>query len=151
VDTLSQDVVREHLGYHSLQASPSLSTNQESQESMILSDWMDNEDIEATQLQKSNSLSPNSEDEKIISLEEASQKIACKEKYHAPPEHEFMDMGIHLQATIKQKRTHNGESPRQPLRQINNTIQGQEKSSPGPSKVSSSTREKRTRKYKIYN
>jgi len=121
---------------------------------MILSDWTDNEDMDASQLHKDrSSLSPHSEDEQvIISLEEASKKIACKEIYRAPPDHEFMDMGIHLQATGKQKRTHNGDSPRQPLRQINNTIHAQGKS-PGPSKVSSSStsREKRTRKSKICN
>ena len=119
---------------------------------MILSDWTESEDMEASQLQKDRS-SLSEEEQVTISLE-ASQRIACKETYRAPPDQEFMDMSIHLQkpTVVKQKQIHNGDSSRQPLRQINNTFQGQGKS-PGPSKISSSSssREKRTRKPKIYN
>ena len=120
---------------------------------MVLSDWTESEDMEASQLHKDRtSLLSTSDEEVTISLEEASQRIACKETYRAPPDQEIMDMGIHLQksATIKQKRAHTGDSPRQPLKQINNTIQTQGMS-PGPSKVSlpASSREKRTRKSKV--
>lgn len=152
MDTLSLDVIKEHLGYISPLASPlpvsPYSGSQGSQEMLSSSQWAEPEDMESSQLNKLN-ISSNPDmtaGELSITLEEASQKILCDEVYRAPLD-QAMDTDVHSQKHLdkmKQKRSHNSDSPRQPLRQINNTME-LEGRSPGPSKLSQNSRDQKTR------
>ena len=151
IDTLSLNLVKEHLGCLSPLASPlpasPLSIIQASQEMLTSPELTEPEDMERSQLyqvEENNSMSQDGE--LSVTLEEASQKILCDEKYRSPMEL-VMDTDVHSQKRLdkaKQKGSHNSESPRQPLRQINNTMQ-LEGRSPGPSKLSLNNRDQRTR------
>lgn len=148
MDTLSLEMIKEHLGCVSPLASPlppsPLSVSQMSHDALT-----EAEDMESSQLNKvdsSNDVDNSSDvdtsaDDLSITLEEASQKISCDEVYRAPLD-QAMDIDVHSQKhhdKAKQKR-----SPRQPLRQINNTMSSEGRS-PGPSKLSLTNRDQRTR------
>lgn len=152
MDTLSLDVIKEHLGFVSSPL-PSLPTSPlcqgsssplcqgSSQDMLTSSEW---EDMESSQLYKLSDNNPTTQDGEVsVTLEEASQKILCDEVYRAPID-QSMDTREHSQDKVKQKRSHNSDSPRQPLRQINNTMQSEGRL-PGPSKLSLNNRDQRTR------
>ena len=153
MDTLSLDVIKEHLGCVSPLASPlpssPLSISQASQE-MMSPKPAEPEDMELSQLSKlDESDSLTQDDEALVTLEEASQKISCDEVYRAPID-QAMDTAVHSKkhaGKAKQKGNHS-DSPRQPLRQINNTVELAERS-PGPSKLSLKNRDQRTRLSKL--
>lgn len=142
MDILTLDVIKEHLGCVPSPLTSSLSLSQASQE-MLTSEP---EDMEGSQLINSdNPATPGS-----VTLEEDSQKILCHEVYRAPTD-QLMDTNAHSQKHLdkpKQKKSQNTDSPRQPLRQINNTMQVGGRS-PGPSKLSLSSRDQRTRASKF--
>lgn len=149
MDTLSLDVVKEYLGCISPMASPLPSSPVIDHGShdllMTSSQWAEqSEDMEGSQLNTLNVSNNNSETSSgklLITLEEASQKISCNEVYRAPLD-QAMDTEVHTQKHLdktKQKRSHNNDTPRQPLRQINNTMQSEGRS-PGPAKVSQDQR-----------
>ena len=129
-------MVKEHLGCVSPLTFPlptsSLSISQASQEMVASPELEDN-------------FSMSQDGELSVTLEEASQKILCDEVYRSPMD-QAMDTEVCSQKHLdkaKQKRS-NSDSPRQPLRQINNTMQ-LEGRSPGPSKLSLNNRDQRTR------
>lgn len=154
IDTLSLDVIKQHLGCVSPLASPlpvsPLSISQASQEMLTSPEPIEPEDMERSQLYKLDESNSMSQDGELsVTLEEASQKILCDEVYRSPMD-QVMDIDVHSQKhpdKAKQKRSHISDSPRQPLRQINNTMQ-QEGRSPGRSKLSSN-RDQRTRASKF--
>ena len=152
MDTLSLDVIKEHLGCISPMASPLPSSPFIDHGShdllMTSSQWVEqSEDMEGSQLNTLNVSNNNSETSSgklLITLEEASQKISCDEVYRAPLD-QAMDTEVHTKKHLdkaKQKRSHN-DTPRQPLRQINNTMQSEGRS-PGPAKVSQKSQDQRT-------
>ena len=152
-DTLSLDVIKEHLGCVSPLASPlpssPLSIIQASQE-MLSPKPAEPEDMELSQLSRLDESDSLTQDEILVTLEEASQKISCNEVYRAPVD-QAMDSDVRSKKHVgkaKQKRDHNSDSPRQPLRQINNTME-LEGRSPGPSKLSLKNRDQRTRVSKL--
>ena len=142
IDTLSLDVIKQHLGCISPLASPlppsPLSVSQASQELLMSPEPIEPEDMERSQLYQLENNSMSQDGELSVTLEEASQKIQCDEVYRSPMD-QVMDIDVHSQKhpdKAKQKRSHSSDSPRQPLRQINNTMQAEGRS-PGPSKLSS--------------
>ena len=141
MDTLSLEVIQEHLGCVSPLASP-LPASRISQDMLTSSEWTEAEDMESSQLNKFDSSNDlDTTGDLSITLEEASQKISCDEVYRAPLD-QAMDTDNHTQKhqdKAKQKR-----SPRQPLRQINNTMSSEGRS-PGPSKLSLTNQDQRTR------
>ena len=148
MDTLSLEVVKEHLGCVSPLASPSpsspLSVSQGSQEVMTSSEWTEPEDMESSQLNQlssSNDLDTTATADLSITLEEASQKISCDEVYRAPLD---QPMDTDVQSHKHLDKAKQKKSPRQPLRQINNTMPSEGRS-PGPSKLSLTNRDQRTR------
>ena len=131
MDVLTLDVVKEHLGYLPSPPASPLLVSQPSQDAFMSSGWTEPEDMDGSQLNKSDN------ENVLVTLEEASQKISCDEVYRAPTD-QTMDIDVHSRnhsGKTKQKRSHSSDSPRQPLRQINNTMQ-LEGRSPGPSKLS---------------
>lgn len=146
MDTLTLDLVKECLGYISSPLASPLSISHRSQELLMSSEWAEPEDMEGSQLNKLNN-PVTLGNQMLVTLEEASQSISCDEVYRAPTD-QAMDTDVHSQKhqdKAKQKRSHNGDSPRQPLRQINNTMQLQERRSSGPSKLLPNNRDQRTR------
>jgi len=143
MDTLTLDMIKEHLGYVSSPLASPLPASQGSQELLMSSEWTEPEDMEGSQLDNPVTL----DDQTLVTFEEASQRIKCDEVYRAPTD-QVMDTAVHSQKhwdKAKQKKSHNSDSPRQPLRQINNTLQLEERRSSGPSKLLPNNRDQRTR------
>ena len=145
MDTLTLDMIKEYLGYISSPMTSLLSISHGSQELLVSSEWTEPEDMEGSQLNHlDNPVTLGNQ--MLVTLEEASQRISCDEVYRAPTD-QTMDTDVHShkhQDKAKQKKSHSSDSPRQPLRQINNTMQLEERRSSGSSKLLPNNRDQRT-------